>query len=235
MSNSLQLSGARGEEDLSEQQAKKDEVQATLEQQDVEVPRAAEIPIPYEDIILPSELEEENVKAQAVVKKNISDKQRASLEKARAARAEKARLRRQGQDLGTEPETQPSLLLKFQELMEQKFSEVNKTLDGLKKTLPSESSIEVVSNQPRYKEKTVQAPSNDDDVLEFNLLDRPVREPMDTIPRQSYESYRQAEDLERERKFYESLKRRFPSSRPVALEPQPIEKRMKQDKNFFMF
>lgn len=82
------------------------------------------------------------------IKQNISDKQRATLAKARAVLAEKRRLEKKIKPAGTPA---PDILSKVQNVLESKFSDVNARLDNLQKIIAYEDPLQV-NHEVKYND-----------------------------------------------------------------------------------
>lgn len=94
----------------------------------------------YDSDILKKPLQQIVSLGKTAVKQNISDKQRATLQKARAVLAEKRRLEKNQKPSGTPA---PDILTKVESMFEKKFSDVTSRLDNLQKIVAYEAPLQV--------------------------------------------------------------------------------------------
>lgn len=99
---------------------------------------------PVDEVVNTPDVKDISVQEKVIIgkkanKQNISDKQRATLAKARQVLAEKRRLQKSQKPAGTPA---PDILSKVQNLFEQKFSDVTARLDNLQKIIAYEAPLQ---------------------------------------------------------------------------------------------
>ena len=119
-------------------------VMEEVSQLDMETKRPIEETV-YQPDIKDISLSEKIFLGKKAIKQNISDKQRATLAKARSVLAEKRRLQKSTPPSGTPA---PDILSKVQNMFENKFEYVNKKLDDLQKIIAYESPLQVNHQVP---------------------------------------------------------------------------------------
>lgn len=119
-------------------------VMEEVSQLDMETKRPIEETV-YQPDIKDISLSEKIFLGKKAIKQNISDKQRATLAKARTVLAEKRRLQKSTPPSGTPA---PDILSKVQNMFENKFEYVNKKLDDLQKIIAYESPLQVNHQVP---------------------------------------------------------------------------------------
>ena len=134
----LKVEGRKGNQEQVAEKYEADEILEQASQMDMEVLRAAEVVAESRDVATAPQSE---VVAQAedIAKKYPSDRQRATLAKARAAKAEKRKARELHGHQAAQGTPAPDLINQVSALLNSKFDNVNKQLDDLKRYLPYES------------------------------------------------------------------------------------------------
>ncbi len=208
---------------------KEESLQPELALQDVDIPRPPEIVTPTPDVPTLTEASyEARSDAQAsTVKRTVSDKQRAALEKARLSKLEKKRLREAGTDLANAPDTQPQYLIEIQQKMDAKFAEFTKTLTDLRSVLPASKPL-----LPEEQEKII--PSQAETPPEIDSFSNPSKRvalnPPTTQPNESlsmdyngpvYANRVQKERLTNQQLFEQQLRAKSKSRNALLFEDSP--------------
>lgn len=161
MSNQVdvRIEGKQSAEEQVTEKYEKDEVLEQASQMDMELPRAAEVNRESRDIATPPQ-PTLVAEAEKIAKQYPTDKQRATLEKARAAKAEKRKLRMMSGRAGAQGTPAPDLITKVSEMLNEKFASVNQVLDDIKKYIPYEAPTQTNHLVPKHQEKPVSLPTN---------------------------------------------------------------------------
>lgn len=243
-----------GQKDLSserhDQIEQERQVQEELSLLDVDIPRSSEIVLPMKDTPKTMEFQNNSASAGNVKTKLISDKQKAHLEKARQSKAEKQKLRKEGRDLGAEPDLPPRSLELFAKMLDDKFAEYNRTLSDYVLPIASERNLdeerkvkgEILTSQlERINAKSRDAvgvdsssaiPSRDltvDRAENYNYFT--LQEPLKKVVATG--DIEEGERIRNQHVFETHLKRKYPSRDPVLMEQQLSKKAMFGD--FILF
>jgi hypothetical protein len=231
---SLKLSGNKGPEELGKEKQRATELVGTAEQQDMDIDLASEIPIPMDDTFPLAQASKESTKVENVKKQYISEKQRASLEKARKVRQEKAMRRRAGQDLGNAPEIQPDLIEDITERLHSKFERVEKMLEELQTKYAADSNNEALRNKQQVPSGKIKGEELNNQQV-YTTKQQRLPEYVN-VPKTEYQDTRD-DYLDKDYMLYKSLNRRFPADMDMMIEDQPEAKKIKQrhHSNVFMF
>lgn len=159
MSIDLKVEGKKSVSEQTSEKYAQDEVLEQATQMDMEIPRAAEVNRESRDIATPPQ-EMLVQEAEKIAKNYPTDKQRATLEKARAAKAEKRKQRMLEGKKGAQGTPAPDLIVQVSELLNSKFESVNKVLDDIKKFIPYESPVQTNHETITVRTEPVELPSN---------------------------------------------------------------------------
>lgn len=228
---SLQLSGKKKPELYSKSQQTEAETVQDLQQQDMDIDLASEIVLPMDNETM-TNIVQQSEQTKEVQKQYISQKQRAALEKARAIKSEKAKRRREGQDLANAPAIQPDVVEKITEQLHAKFEKFEQSLKDLQTKYATDSNSEALRNQQQ-----VPGPSKAGEQLNNQVLDTTSRvlkpEYTDSTSKTGYVD---SDVLDESLQYYSSMNRRHPI-RDMILEDQPFMKRNKtsHEQKVFLF
>lgn len=207
-----------------------DDVQATLETLDMQNARPVEENKPEQPNITDPVKETDIQEAKVVTKQNISDKQRATLAKAREALKEKRKRNKEtAVNQYTPPDGQPSedVLLKFQDQINKRFDDMANRLKDIQQYRPSEVPALPIREQQTpthvpYKQPTNVAPeyipTPHPPTRQQERIDIPYNGPMYRDPRQYDDSA-----------FYQRQARKHPMMDSYMFEdiPPPPSKKAK--------
>lgn len=155
----VRVEGKQSAEEQVTEKYEKDIVLEQASQMDMELLRAAEVNRESRDIATPPQ-PQLIAEAEKIAKKYPTDKQRATLEKARAAKAEKRKLNMMNGRAGAQGTPAPDLITQVSELLNSKFESVNQILDDIKKYIPYEAPTQTNHSVPMAPEKQVSLPTN---------------------------------------------------------------------------
>lgn len=137
----LKVEGRKSNQEQVAEKYQEDAVLEQVSQMDMELPRAAEVVPESRDVAQPSQ-DVKIAQAEDIVKKYPTDRQRATLAKARAAKAEKRKLREMEGRQAAQGTPVPDLINQVTDLLQSKFDAVNKQLEDMKRYLPYEAPLQ---------------------------------------------------------------------------------------------
>ncbi len=174
----LKVEGKKSASEQTSEKYEKDEEMEQVYQMDMELPRAAEVVAASRDVNTQPQ-EQVVAEAEKIVKQYPTDKQRATLEKARAAKAEKRKVRMLEGRQGAQGTPAPDLLNQVTELLNSKFDSVNKVLDDIKQYLPYESPVQTNHQVIPVTSEDVSLPTNPSTYQQVNrTIDNRVAVPI---------------------------------------------------------
>lgn len=156
----LSVEGQKGQKELIEEKHDESIVMEQVSQMDAELIRPVEISTPSRDIRENQSIDSTIEKANFVSKRYPSDKQLATLQKARAAKAEKAKVSKFKGTEAAKGTTAPDLLTQITTLFNEKFEAVNQQLHNLRRTLPYEAPLQSNHIVPPHQEVPIPVPSS---------------------------------------------------------------------------
>ena len=248
MVKKIKISGKRDVPVTPKEIEQQQEMSVELQTKDMDIPRSTEIPIPHADTPKTMEMETETIERKQTDKKLISDKQKAHLQKAREARNEKKRLRKEGTDLGSNPDKKPEYLENFAKLLEDRFKSLETKLSDLRVPLAAEMSTTAItsSEDEKLPSETLRLERQNASVNVYSsssaksrdlVLDmNNHRQPQDLqSPMMTPKYVQNPNQLNQLEKQEESLKRKYPSSTPVIMERNNAVNKRQMQGNFILF